>query len=304
MSSARAARSGARLRNAAAVLTLLATGTYLFVYLWRWEWHRAVVAGVLFLAAEVGLATSILFERLRSIERRLDDQEAAAGDALDRARARLADAAPEPRAGFAWLTDEAGRMSVFVPLLLGAGVVLSALAWAVERVARVTAGPVLERALAARLAPLTLPAGTLRHGFGPPEVVVPRRGLAVHLAVAALALAGATLGVDALGDATQTRPDPYLPGTASAVEFSIANRAGTADPVQLAHNLWGACASQVGHRYRLAGIAGTGAGRVEATIEPSIGRNAERRLRGCIEDATSDRLLASVVGVRRVTAEP
>ncbi len=46
---------------------------------------------------------------------------------------------------------------MFVPVLLGAGVVLSALAWVVERLARVTAGAALERGLAVRLAVLSLP---------------------------------------------------------------------------------------------------------------------------------------------------
>jgi hypothetical protein len=50
---------------------------------------------------------------------------------------------------------------VFVPVLMGAGVIMSGLAWVIERLARRTARPTLERGLAARLAPLTLEHGSL-----------------------------------------------------------------------------------------------------------------------------------------------
>ena len=45
--------------------------------------------------------------------------------------------------------------------LIGMGVVASGLAWLVERLARATAGPALERGLASRLAPLAWPTGGL-----------------------------------------------------------------------------------------------------------------------------------------------
>jgi hypothetical protein len=49
-------------------------------------------------------------------------------------------------------------MNVFVPVLMGAGVLMSGLAWIVERVARATVRPVAERGLAAQLDGLALPA--------------------------------------------------------------------------------------------------------------------------------------------------
>ena len=48
-----------------------------------------------------------------------------------------------------------------MPVLMGVGALASALAWAVERLARATAGPVLERGLAGRMAPLSWPAAGL-----------------------------------------------------------------------------------------------------------------------------------------------
>lgn len=75
--------------------------------------------------------------------------------------ARVRQAAPAPTQTFAWLTRRPNDTSVFVPILLGAGVVFSALAWAVERVARLTARPAAENSLARRLDSLALPRGGL-----------------------------------------------------------------------------------------------------------------------------------------------
>ena len=56
-------------------------------------------------------------------------------------------------------------MNVFVPVLMGAGVLLSGVAWLVERIARATVTPVAERGLAAQLDGLALPT----HGFAAAE---------------------------------------------------------------------------------------------------------------------------------------
>jgi hypothetical protein len=137
------------------VVTMTATGAYVFIYLYRWEWNRAIVSGVLFIAAEVALIAWLLATRLHRIDRRLDDIDSARHEQrLDRIR----ESAPDSRVGFRWLARP-DRLGVFVPVLMGAGVALSALAWMVERVARATAQPVAEQRLAARLRPLSLPPG-------------------------------------------------------------------------------------------------------------------------------------------------
>ena len=218
-----------KLRYAIVGLAMLASGLYLFVYLYRWEWHRALVAGVLFLAAEVALLGATILDRLRSIEGKLgagdrgargagarDGDRVADGDAdakggrggsREEILARLEDTAPEPRVNFDWLTRRSDEMSVFVPVLLGAGVVLSGVAWVVERLARVTARPAMERGLAVQLAPFSMPVGTL---WGAPaaEARPRRRRLVLHLAAAAVAGLVGTVGVDQLSARTQDRPDP------------------------------------------------------------------------------------------------
>lgn len=138
---------------------LLTTGLYFFVYLWRWEWNRALIAGVLFVATEVAVAAVTVLNRLQRMEDRLQSPDPAV-------LARIRESAPPRRDHFEWLSPRSGRMGVFVPVLIGMGVVASALAWLVERLAHATARPVLERGLASRLSALAWPAGGLVPGPG------------------------------------------------------------------------------------------------------------------------------------------
>ena len=150
-----------RIGGLAALVTLLASGAYFFLYLKRWEWNRAQVAGAIFVAAEVGLVGWLLSDRLRRVERRLDATfRSVSSSARDRRLQVLRDSRPAPRAGFAWLARP-DRTSVFIPVLLGAGAVLSGLAWVVERLSRATAGRVGEQGLASRLGAIAPPVGGL-----------------------------------------------------------------------------------------------------------------------------------------------
>ena len=79
--------------------------------------------------------------------------------------------APDPLKPFAWL--DGTRSNVFVPVLLGAGAVLSGLAWVVDRVARLTATPAMEKTLARKLTTLhPTPGGLL--GGAPTDPFRPR----------------------------------------------------------------------------------------------------------------------------------
>jgi hypothetical protein len=159
------------------LVTMGGAGWYVFVYLYRWEWNRALISGVIFLAAELALIGTLVIGRLARIERRLDEGALSpAGlpsppramrrmEAVGRIEpdpavlARLRESAPPPREPFAWLTKRPQEVSVFVPILLGAGAVLSGLAWVVERLARRLTGPAVERNLARRLHAIALPPG-------------------------------------------------------------------------------------------------------------------------------------------------
>lgn len=129
---------------------------YLFAYLYWWEWNHAIIAGVFVLAIEGGLIAVVVLGRLTRLEQRFGD-----GDGAHELTTRmiLRDRAPEPRDPFAWLSNSTkeGRLGVFVPVLLGAGVILSGAAWVVERLAQTMGGPKLERDLAGRLERLAPP---------------------------------------------------------------------------------------------------------------------------------------------------
>jgi hypothetical protein len=145
-----------RLGLAVLAATLVGSGTYVFVYLNRWEWNRAIISGVIFIIAEMALIGALLAQRITNLDRRVTELAERGPQTLTRLRENR----PPAKAGFAWL-GRPDQLNVFVPVLMGAGVVLSAIAWIVERLARMTARPVAERALAHRMGSLSLP----RDGF-------------------------------------------------------------------------------------------------------------------------------------------
>jgi hypothetical protein len=151
------------LRTLLGGVTLAASGAYTFIYLYRWEWNRALMSAAIFVAAEVAVMGSLLAQRLKVVSERLDRMESPTPAQTVRLE-RIRSSAPPPRPKFAWL-GRPEQMNVFVPVLMGAGVLLSGIAWVVERLARATVTPVAERGLAAQLDGLVLPA----HGFATAE---------------------------------------------------------------------------------------------------------------------------------------
>jgi hypothetical protein len=143
-----------RIGLAALIVVMAAAGWYVFVYLYRWEWNRALISGVIFLAAEVAIIGWALNRRLGELRQRLDEDRARQiGGHLAAARRS------ERSSAFDWLSPTSNRTNVFVPILMGAGLVLSGLAWLVERLARATAGRAADQGLAHRLSRLAPPPG-------------------------------------------------------------------------------------------------------------------------------------------------
>jgi hypothetical protein len=274
------------------VVALIAAGFYVFVYLYRWEWNRAIMAGVLFIAAEIGLVAALILDRMKKMEERIKEHGMRRPDL-----ATLQDieaSAPEPRRHFAWLTDQ-DKVGVFVPVLMGAGVVISGIAWCVERFAASTARPMLERRLATRLSPLALPEGGLTGtaSIAVVEAPVSNRHLYRRFIIAILVAGAAMLGIDALGDLTQDRPDLVTGGsTTMTLDISVRDMdlGGT---MAAAQTLWSACRGTVSSD--LTELSASGAGRVSMQFEPALGKYSTRRLTGCLEDGTVDGLSASLV---------
>lgn len=144
-----------------AVVTLAASGTYMFVYLYRWEWNRALISGVIFLAAEIAVIGWVLNSRVADLAHRVDEARAR------RIAGHLDDARNTPSTAFDWLRPN-DRLGVFVPILMGAGLILSGVAWIVEKLGKATAGRANDRRLAANLSRLAPPMGGFLDDRGDP----------------------------------------------------------------------------------------------------------------------------------------
>jgi hypothetical protein len=134
----------------AGIATLAAGAVYMVVSLNRWEWNRALFFGLIVLIAEVGLATGLILRKLDAASR--TDPETLA--VLRETRA------PSPDR-FAWLKESNGQLNVFITFLVGGGVVLSAVAWVVDRMASKTSTAVGEERLAEELHMIAYPPGGL-----------------------------------------------------------------------------------------------------------------------------------------------
>jgi HAMP domain-containing protein len=286
-----------RLAYVMLAMVIAASGAYLFIYLYRWEWNRAVIAGIFLIAAGMALAAGMLFERMNRIEEKIE--------ALGRAQheetlAAIRDTAPEPKERFKWLSGSGDQMSVFVPVLMGAGVVFSGIAWLVERLARATARPAMEEGLAFKLAPIALPQGGFLAPVGDMPVG-PRRGhLKKYRTAFILLLVGAavSVSVDKLGDLTQNRPDPDIFGKSGAVTMEITRHGWTRSEVSAAKSLWAACKGTVRHDMMATGFIPNADGTLTMLLSPAPGESAQRRLTGCLEDAVLDNVQAGVVSFR------
>jgi hypothetical protein len=139
----------------AGIGTLLAGALYMVVSLNRWEWNRALFFGLIVLIAEVGLATGLVLRRLARLEYRLGN-----GNADPEVRTILRETRPA-RDRFAWLRETSQQMNVFITFLVGGGVLISGIAWVVDRVASKSTSPAGEENLGRRLEPISYPSGGL-----------------------------------------------------------------------------------------------------------------------------------------------
>lgn len=138
----------------AGVGTLLAGALYMIVSLNRWEWNRALFFGLIVLIAEVGLATGLVLRRIARLEYSNSKADPAVANILRETR-------PPTANRFAWLRESTKELNVFITFLVGGGVMLSAIAWLVDRIASKTSSPVGEERLARQLAPISYPSGGL-----------------------------------------------------------------------------------------------------------------------------------------------
>jgi len=279
-------------------LVLVLSGGYMLVYLYRWEWNRAIISGLFFVAAEIALASSMVLRRLRSLERRPAGTSEPAAVVYEQLR-RADVERPNP---FRWLTAANGTMPVLVPVLLGAGAVLSAIAYVVERVAEATALPAFDRQVAQRLAVIAPPPGGLLSGPAPPVTAMMlnggrRRGAALIRLVVAVVSVGvlAWIGGNALVEGAQSRPDPAERPAQTTIDLAIASRQTGPPATGTAEALWNACRSTLGSLPVTAEMLAGGEAGATLVLRPGLGRLGLRRLTGCLNDVRLDLVRAEVV---------
>lgn len=284
-------------------IVLVISGTYLLVYLYRWQWNRAMISGIFFVAAEISLATMTVLRRLRALERRVaqsqpQPQPVGAADEPDTT-------SPEGAASeaFRWLEPTGNGMAVFVPVLMGAGVILSALAYVIDRAAAMTAPA--GRSNLERLGRLAVPTqGLLTPLARPPGpvTVAPAGGWRrqVRITVGALvAVAVTAIAIDVVADATQTRPEAAIAGHVTVIDVEIHHKRNR--PVlQSAEALWAAARMTIPRGTELVSLTETGDQRVRMVLSPALGTHARRRVTGALEDASIDNVSSHVVSLQTV----
>lgn len=289
-------------------VVLVGSGSYTLVYLYRWEWNRALISGLFFLASEIAMATSLILRRLSA-----PAPAPAPGPALPATPtvySRLRQAGVDRPDPFAWLRPDIGTAPVFVPILLGAGAVLSALAYVVERAAEATALPAADRSLARRLDSLALPPGGLQGRRPQPltRLARPRQRATLRESwpgVVAVVVAGlgVTLGVHALRESAESRPDRRPLPAATTILVRVSQRGASSGPeatASTAEALWTACRDEAGDGDRAATATQVGPDRALLVVTPGVGPLGTRRLSGCLADRTLSLVEAEVVSVDHV----
>ncbi|MEU9783435.1 hypothetical protein AB0H92_21165 [Streptomyces phaeochromogenes] len=298
-------------------------GTYVVIYLYRWQWQRAILCGVLLLVVEVMLLGIVLLGRLARIEERMRDADRRQEDVLARLREKEARPAGDR---FRWLDEPTSRTYVFVPVLMVTGVLLSGLAWIVQRIASATARPTAERRLAGRLAVLAAPDPARDadpNGMDDPEgrndladlddlppIGIGARGrrgrTARVLVVSAVGAALVGALVVGLAGLTQTREEDAKNSEATSLLLKVDMRGTnvTAERESLAaHQLWERCRDSTSVPLNRATLGTLGDGLFAGVVQPALTDHDRMRLRGCLEDTGLDRTHLTVVGIGDADAD-
>jgi hypothetical protein len=122
--------------------------------------------------------------------------------------------------------------------------------------------------------------------------------------VAVVALVVVTIGgLDVLADATQSRPDPVRAGEVTELVLAVDEDRFGPGEAAAAGALWAVCAAQTKSRPTTPdGPEALGDGRYRVVLEPAVGEHDRRKLVGCLEDLTIDRVRGNVVAFRHSAA--
>jgi len=114
------------------------------------------------------------------------------------------------------------------------------------------------------------------------------------------AVVAVVAGLDVLADLTQARPDRVPRDSRTEIVLDVRHRSTGPAELRTVEGLWGACQDTVWQQLVDPGVIGIGDGRFLLSTSPAVGEHAWRKLQGCLEDMTVDRVRAHVVSKRDV----
>ena len=122
-----------------------------------------------------------------------------------------------------------------------------------------------------------------------------------RVAIVLFLLVVGAVSVEELGDLTQTRSDHVDRQSRSEIVLEVHTRGYHQPTEDAARNLWAACSGTT-TRQLVAdpGFVPVSDDEVRFSVAPGLGEHAERRLVGCLQDTTIDRIKGSVESVRLV----
>jgi hypothetical protein len=185
-----------------------------------------------------------------------------------------------------------------LPVLLGAGVVASGVAWLVESVARRVAQPALDRPAVAALGRLSFPPGGLLGAGGTPPVRNRRFKRWMLVPGALLVIGGMGLTIDVVADATQTRPDVIDDDVITIVDVRLAGARALASPEVHAEDLYRICASgNFIESLPDALVVALNDTDVRYVVHADMGEHGKVRFEGCLEDTVVQESQATVLSI-------
>ena len=237
----------------------------------RWEWARATFATLVFLAALILMVTATLLARITTLERRLAERPSTSESVS-------ADLRPTDR--FAWLQPD-DRTFVFLPVLLGLGLVVSVIATVSERVVAWILGS----------------SHSSEHSETRQFLGLLRSPIALALNVIIVAVV-ATSGIIFLGRLTKTPANEAILAGERVYVVEWESRYGAeTDPVGDLTRLAGYCTFRVPGGMSVDSIEAVSSDTAVMVTSPLLGLHNERAFRGCLNDTILDRRQARVTSV-------
>ena len=105
-----------------------------------------------------------------------------------------------------------------------------------------------------------------------------------------LGIFAVALGIGQLGDWTQTRPEAVDLDSQAQITLSVEVQGYMGPPEDAARALWAVCQPQLGSRTRVMSPAQVSGVQLSVVVNPAPGPTSTKRLRGCLDDATIDRV--------------